>query len=202
MNIDNFLELKDLTEIKRFLPTRVVSPDIDWIYVNNPKLRHIKRPYEYAFLDKIVERDSENKQIFYVIYLEKTKDSINIKEKIPFQLTPENIIEAAKLTNIKTGKWLIFVNENMVDELWEIVAKKTLLGEFNHIFRAKVSTPPQKKYLIAVYTKDFLDMDDLMGAREELKEIGVKWKIKYKPDIYTLLDIYSGDIIRPYIHHI
>lgn len=79
---------------------------------------------------------------------------------------------------------------------------------------AKVSTSPNKfEYCICVYTLDYRDTTDVWRVRHKLKELGARYllhsafshssrcaylagfteRLYYKPDVYTYLDIYSGN---------
>jgi len=110
----------------------------------------------------------------------------------PLKLNEKLIDEIASKTGLVSGKWLIFVQREYVDEVWEKIEK---MAEQEEIWSAKVSTsshPSSKagEHVICVYTKNYLDKQDVMEARETLRKIGIENELTYKPDIYTVLGIY------------
>jgi hypothetical protein len=48
------------------------------------------------------------------------------------------------------------------------------------------------KAVIIVYTYDYEDKDDAMRIRNELRQLGVTWKVAYKPDRATKEGKYSN----------
>lgn len=93
------------------------------------------------------------------------------------------------------GKWLIFVSPKEINELWQKVKLALKNGKFGD--SAKVSTAKpnpnanSKDHVICVYTYDWTDKEDVMRIRNELRNIGVDWKIPYKSDKYTLQGKYK-----------
>lgn len=113
----------------------------------------------------------------------------------PLEMSEKLIDEIAKKMGLLSGKWLIFIQREYVDELWDKIVK---LANEDKIWSAKISTlvhpwASRGKHVFCVYTKNYLDKEDVMRVREILKEIGVESKLSYKPDIYTLLGIYSDN---------
>ncbi|MBD3229882.1 MAG: DUF1917 domain-containing protein [Candidatus Lokiarchaeota archaeon] len=112
----------------------------------------------------------------------------------PLKLTEQIIDELAQKTGILTGKWLIHIGKKRVDDFWNKI--QDLIEENSIFHNAKVSTiaHPWKKedtHVICVYTKNYLDKNKVIEARNKLRNIGKNEKIRYKPDIYTYLGIYS-----------
>ncbi|GKZ28898.1 hypothetical protein AbraIFM66950_001522 [Aspergillus brasiliensis] len=118
----------------------------------------------------------------------------------------------AKQTNVVSGKWMLFVSSEKVDEVWGVVAEATAKGELG--FGAKVATAAstaaaavddnengvgggRKARLIAIYTRDFRDKADVervLRKMVELKLVDVeKRPIYYKCDAYTHLDIMGNN---------
>jgi len=99
-----------------------------------------------------------------------------------------------KLTT-KAGKWLIFVSIQEVDKVWEKIKRATeegLLGSSSKVSTAKPNPnaiSPNTK-VICVYTYDWTDENDVMRIREELRKLGITWKIPYKADEDTLAGRY------------
>lgn len=93
------------------------------------------------------------------------------------------------------GKWLIFLLDDRVDELWRKVRNATASGELG--ISAKVSTVKpnpesrDERKVIYVYTRDWADEADVMRVRERLREIGVIERIGYKRNIETFRGEYS-----------
>jgi len=95
----------------------------------------------------------------------------------------------------KAGKWLIFLPDNRVDELWRKVRDATAAGELG--VSAKVSTVKpnpesrDERKVIYVYTRDWADEADVMRVRGRLREMGVVDRIGYKRNIETFRGEYS-----------
>ncbi len=93
------------------------------------------------------------------------------------------------------GKWLIFLQDNRVDELWRKVRNATASGQLG--ISAKVSTAKpnpesrDERKVIYVYTRDWADEADVMRVRERLRERGVIERIGYKRNIETFRGEYS-----------
>lgn len=73
-----------------------------------------------------------------------------------------------------SGKWLLFVNIEKLDETWKAVKKATeegKLGDFSKTATSKPSPTATKlnTKVICVYTKDFNEKDDVMRVRRELR---------------------------------
>ena len=93
------------------------------------------------------------------------------------------------------GKWLIFLEDNRVDELWRKVRNGTASGELG--ISSKVSTAKpnpesrDERKVIYIYTRDWADEADVMRVRERLRERGVIERIGYKRNIETFRGEYS-----------
>ncbi|MFZ2412370.1 MAG: putative phosphothreonine lyase domain-containing protein [Candidatus Methanoperedens sp.] len=85
----------------------------------------------------------------------------------------------------RSGKWLIFVDIENIDEVWakvEKAYKEGKLGPYAKVATAKPNpnaTNPETK-VICVYTYDWTDEEDVKRVREELRKIGIINKIPYK----------------------
>jgi hypothetical protein len=110
-----------------------------------------------------------------------------------------DIFAAARETGVITGKWMVFPTADRVDEFWAAVAGATVKGELG--IEAKVATDePTKKdsaRLIAVYTRDYEDKDDVRRVLRKLLDLGLvkadQRPIYYKCDALTYLEINSGN---------
>jgi hypothetical protein len=95
----------------------------------------------------------------------------------------------------RSGKWLLFVPRDQVDEVWskvELVLDEGRLGDI-----AKVSTTRPNRnasdpenHVICVYTYDSEDVEDVMRIRQVLRDMGFTNKIPYKTDEATLAGRY------------
>jgi len=113
----------------------------------------------------------------------------------PLEINETLIDGIAKEMDLLSGKWLIFIQREYADELWNKIEK---LANEGKIWSAKISTlvhpwASRGTHVICVYTENYLDKQDVMRVREILTEIGVGSKLSYKPDIYTVLGIYSDN---------
>lgn len=113
----------------------------------------------------------------------------------PLELKETLIDRIARKTGLLSGKWLIFIQREYADELWNKIEK---LADEGKIWSAKVSTlvhpwASRRMHVVCIYTENYLDEQDVMRVRENLKEIGVESRLTYKPDIYTVLGIYSDN---------
>ena len=131
--------------------------------INAPQ-REISQPYSDAKPSKVTD--------VYWIY------AIRKKGKYP-KATP------------RSGKWLIFVDPENVDEVWAKIKKAVEEGKLGD--SAKVSTAKpnplagkSRAHVICVYTYDWTDENDVKRIREELRNLGITNKIPYKADEDTL----------------
>ena len=137
--------------------------------------------------------------------LPKSKDDLAVPDDLPTiwndicakgHPTLSDINNIAVQFNILSGKWLVFVSPDKVDNLWERIVESTLAGGLGD--RAKISTrrPGAKSsdnHVIWVYNTDYRSVKEVLRVRAELRRLGVKESISYKPDIYTLLGIHTNN---------
>jgi hypothetical protein len=90
----------------------------------------------------------------------------------------------------RSGKWLIYVNPENVDEVWSKIkgaVEEGRLGDSAKVSTAKPSSlATGRQRVICVYTYDWADEKDVKRIREELRKLGVTGKIPYKADQDTL----------------
>jgi len=91
----------------------------------------------------------------------------------------------------RSGKWLIFVDPENVNEVWAKIKDAVEEGKLGN--SAKVSTAKPNPLagksdakVICVYTYDWTDEKDVKRIREELRKLGITNKIPYKADEDTL----------------
>ena len=117
------------------------------------------------------------------------------------------IFALVKKTNVVSGKGLLFVSAEKVDEVWGVVAEATAKGELG--FGAKVATTAaaavaggeggsNKTRLICIYTKDYedrVDVERVLRKMAALELVDLDGRpIYYKCDAYTHLDIKGGNV--------
>ena len=96
----------------------------------------------------------------------------------------------------RNGKWLVFVNEKDVDEVWAKIKKATEDGKLGSSAKVATAKPSplgeSGKKVICVYTYDWTDEKDAKRVRKELRKLGITNKIPYKSDEDTLSGKYRA----------
>lgn len=92
---------------------------------------------------------------------------------------------------IHSGKWLIFVSPERIDVIWRKIKNTTENGKLGNESKTATAKPnslagKSKQKVICVYTYDWTDEEDVRRIREELRKLGIVWKIPYKIDQDTL----------------
>ena len=90
----------------------------------------------------------------------------------------------------RSGKWLVFVSERNVDEVWAKIKKATEEGKLGSSAKVATAKPsplgkPSQR-VICVYTYDWTDEKDVKRVREEMRKLGIIEGIPYKADEDTL----------------
>ncbi len=99
----------------------------------------------------------------------------------------------------RSGKWLVFVHLDKVDEVWAYIKKATEEGRLGDSAKTSTAQPSihgnSDEKVICVYTYDWQDKTDVMRIRGELRSLGVTKKIPYKSDEDTMARRYrvAGD---------
>jgi len=108
-------------------------------------------------------------------------------------MSPKLLDEAARRSGVITGKWMIFKGKDAIDDAWNTVVQ-LVADPQSRFHSAKVSPCPAdtRTQVICAYTKDYLDENDVMAAREELRRRGFVDSLAYKPDVYTTALIYDN----------
>ncbi len=97
-------------------------------------------------------------------------------------------------TKPDSGKWLIFSDLSKIDALWDKIKKATsmgLLGSQSKCATAAGGAGRFSKKVICVYTNSVSDTVEVMRVRDELRKLGITWKIPYKLD--SLVGTYKID---------
>ena len=175
-------ELHDFSQVIQDsrLPSKTLKNQVRWIYVHN-----------YRSLSESKHEDEEKDKSPGLPTIPSAWSAICAKG----QPSLAEIDNLARLYKVFVGKWLVFVTSDKVDNLWEKIVRSTLAGTLG--ISAKVSTRDKKnsssRHVICVYTSDYRSMTDVNRVREGLRQLGVKGRIGYKPDIYTYCNIYMDN---------
>ncbi|PKY08064.1 DUF1917-domain-containing protein [Aspergillus campestris IBT 28561] len=171
-----------------------------WIYISGPlptpkpdiatlvrEGTHLLRAYED---EAAILRANDN-----------TSELTSLRETLERQ-----IFALARETGVISGKWMLFAPPAVVDRWWALVARATAEGELG--FGAKVATDDGgtwgggggggrsgsgKTRLIAVYTRDYADREDVGRVLGRLVALGMVFvdgrPVYYKCDAFTYLGI-------------
>lgn len=95
------------------------------------------------------------------------------------------------------GKWLIFVPVENLDGTWEKIRIATESGDLGASSKVATAKPNQNAVMqsqkvICVYTYDWTDRQDVMRIRDQLRQLGITWKIPYKSDEDTHAGKYAN----------
>lgn len=95
----------------------------------------------------------------------------------------------------RSGKWLVFVQPDHVDEVWLKIRDAVRDGRLGSSAKCATSRPnpnaASSARVICVYTYDAEDVADVMRVRTVLRELGVTHKIPYKTDAATHQGLYG-----------
>ncbi|KAL2835061.1 hypothetical protein BDW59DRAFT_137042 [Aspergillus cavernicola] len=171
-----------------------------WIYVYTPYIRGLK--------DDVPEFKRKGREALSAFEIEEASlryendrkggSTVAMSRKVvPLKLQlEEHIFTLARETNCVTGKWMLFISADRVDCYWSAVADATRCGELG--IAAKVATDDKednRHRLIAVYTRDHADLEDIKRVLRRLMELNLVRKseqpIYYKHDALTYLEIMS-----------
>lgn len=176
--------------------TTDATPDLEWIYIYNP---HIPRKDNQSPESQLV-RGCENEgplgpqtrlgtfmeggtARLHLLrdFIEKSNASGRAKTAIGREIdrargeAVRDILALAHMSHVRCGKWMLFPEPADVTEVWRAVARATADGELG--IAAKVAPRakegPDKARLICIYTKDFIDKDDLLRVLIRMKDLGL-----------------------------
>lgn len=170
------------------MPTRVTSSD--WVRIVSPREKEtLIADVDRELRDLILSSFYENK-----IIPDPQRGVVAVRDKLLIQANEAAIDAIAKKSGLLAGKWLLYPPKETVDHTWKVIAPSTLRGELG--VDAKVSTaseiPADGKHVICVYTRNYLDLEDVKRVRDKLRELGFTQRLYYKPDMYTYLKIYRN----------
>ncbi|KAG8162633.1 hypothetical protein KVR01_007111 [Diaporthe batatas] len=198
--------------------TTDVTLSIPWIYVANPFIPREgggveEAPVEPgAQLSTFIEGGGERLQLFgdFLRTVDEKKRAAGagrLSTAMSRQAAAEregcvnDILMLARVMKVRTGKWMLFVEPNSVNEVWASVAQATARNELG--IAAKVAPREERgsarERLVCIYTHDFRDKDDIARVLHRLRQLelvrdraGGK-PIYYKADAFTYLGIGSGN---------
>ncbi|EEY23609.1 conserved hypothetical protein [Verticillium alfalfae VaMs.102] len=200
--------------------TTEASGEVPWIFVCNPYISRKARPdaqsrssrgnedeapeEEGTQLARAVEGGTERLHILtsFLGGLELTAKTKTVKTREANKerkAAVEDVLKLAHACRVRSGKWMLFCDPEVVNEVWGLVAKATANNELG--IAAKVAPRSddtgRKERLICVYTADFRDMADVTRVLRGLQDLGVvetmKKAIYYKPDAFTYIGIAGGN---------
>ena len=114
------------------------------------------------------------------------------------KVSPQTLDEISKANNVMTGKWMVFVESSKVDMLWGKIVYLVCMERQKGC--VKVSTYQEEEgHVICVYVDDYTNKEEVKELRQALRSLGVKWRIGFKTDAYTHLNIYKENAwnLRP-----
>ncbi len=112
-------------------------------------------------------------------------------------LYAENLKGNYPKPTVRSGKWLLFVPNDEIDEVWMRVKEATEAGRLGGDSKVSTAKPNPNSAdpshnVICVYTYDSDDESDVMRVREELRGLGFVNEIPYKTDEATLSGTYRN----------
>jgi hypothetical protein len=113
-----------------------------------------------------------------------------VAARTPHTVTQDEIKELARRHHIRSGKWMIYQQPKVMDELWGNVVRNIVPTQGY----AKVSTVRGRKSPVCcVNVRDFNDELEMKSVRERLRDMKVQNAIIFKLDAFTFLDLYEGN---------
>lgn len=182
---------------------RTIDSMCIWCYLNSNLPTEVHNRY-WLFMESNKKRglDRSNLDLKLRLAITFTNPKISLDKKsivlevdgkeVSIPVTIEKLDELAEKSGVLVGKWLIYRDGAEIDEVWKTIAESTFRGELGNSAKVSTAMPKQKRHVICVYTKNYLDLEDVKRARGKLRELGFSERLCYKPDIYTYLGIYSG----------
>ncbi|KNG89983.1 hypothetical protein ANOM_001198 [Aspergillus nomiae NRRL 13137] len=186
--------------LARLPPSETEAADVGpWIYVDHPGAPQGEKDIA-GLVGRGTEmlRAFEERKVAVEVEMEGASALARGRKLVPLRRGLEREIFAlARETGVVSGKWMLFLGEEDVDRVWGVVVEETIEGRLG--FAAKVATRDGrgKARLLAIYTRDFGDVDDVRRVLERLVELELVRReerpIYYKCDAYTYLEITSGN---------
>ncbi|KAF7585287.1 hypothetical protein BBP40_011437 [Aspergillus hancockii] len=174
-----------------------------WIYVSNPGQAGSRDEDVATFVAKgtaLLRRFEDRKVALEVEYDRSgAKSKLGLARKlVPLRRTLEReIFDAARDSRVVSGKWMMFLTGEWVDRYWGVVVEETVKGNLGVAAKVATDDGSGRARLLAVYTRDFWNLDDVRRVLERLVEVGLvkgeERPIYYKCDAYTYLEIMGNN---------
>jgi len=168
-------------------PTKVPHDKVEWIYVS-----HTSR-----VLDS--DRGTFNEEL----YRDELSKITAIKKRTKRVMAPQkaewsnSILRIAKHCGYTSGKWIFRILPENVDEEWKKIAIATAHGKLGSGSKvAPAMDSPDPIVICCVYVSDFSNRAEVRRVLIALQQLGLSLKTKmcgFKPDVYTMLGIDSGN---------
>jgi len=166
-------------------PTKVPHDEVEWIYVS-----HTSR-----VLDS--DRGTFNEEL----YRDELSKITAIKKRTKRVMEPQkaewsnSILRIAKHCGYTSGKWIFRILPENVDEEWKKIAIATAHGKLGSGSKvAPAMDNPDPIVICCVYVSDFSNRAEVRRVLIALQQLGLKTKMcGFKPDVYTMLGIDSGN---------
>ncbi|XHG09604.1 hypothetical protein AWENTII_012651 [Aspergillus wentii] len=190
--------------LSRLPPSTTKKDDIGpWIYAypqNKPTPEN----------EDIASLVSEGKELLYDFENKKTtleaehdKSGAKTKAGLTRKLNPlrrtleQDLFTLARDTGVTSGKWMLFPTADRVDRYWGLIAEATIKGGLGIAAKVATDDGEGKARLIAVYTYDTADKEDVKRVLMKLVEFGLvnegERPIYYKSDAFTYLEILGNN---------
>ena len=152
----------------------------EWLDNNKPSEYFGRTVWIHLYWKNSIDQDEEKEARAKQLWQDATDRTYN------------SVIDIAKKTGYLEGKWAIDSTKAAVDHAWKAVTMGILNKEFGpDILHATVDC---RRPGIRVYTKDFTCRDQIFGCEEKLRNYGMKGRMLYRPNIFSLLRI-KNDVI-------
>lgn len=180
--------------LARWPPSRTLSTYAAWIAVERGPQSNAHKSQDIAGLAREWETLKQRAAPFAV-------GEPGIEGQGNPVVTIEALDALALAYGVLSGKWLIYAKPHKIDDLWSRIVTAVIANAPAGVgARAKVSPAhPGEPHVVCVYVEDYSNEAEVNRVREALRKVGVRWKIGFKPDIYTHLGIYKTNEwrIRP-----
>jgi len=187
-SLDNWLKENKPSQIMR-------SSGVGWISVVKPgkRLDEMKK-----FWDQTLDKNLDEMKTAWD-QLTNNNPDINI----------DSVQSIAKRFSVTSGKWLLHLKSDRVDIAWERVARALVNGDLGpNVDHVKVSPvadtdDTNHDHVICVITTDFTDEQQVFQVETSVRQLRVRARMQYKPEIFTSLGIYRNNRwgLRPTIYH-
>ena len=186
--------------LRRLPPSTTTVDQVgDWIWVSNPHFDQssLPSPDIETFMMKgdTLLRDFDTYKEDIKTSTSKVHGAQAMIKKRREEL-PSALKNLATEHNVTHGKWMLFPSADNVDSTWLRVVQGVVEGKLGTAAKIAPGRPDyNRNRLIAIYTKDFSDLEDVKRVLVELKDRnlvgGDRAPIYYKADAWTYLGIES-----------